>query len=91
VAGPVLNRQRDGVPSVLLACPGTYKFGQNWWQDADEAVILDLTFSGTRLVQVRMRPYVMHLHARPSLLDPEGDGHYVMERIFKNSTLDYLP
>jgi hypothetical protein len=91
VAGPVLIRQRDGGPSVVLACPGNYMFGQNWWQEADEGVILDLTFSGTRLVQVRMRPYVMHLHARPSLLDPEGDGHYVMERIFKNSTLDYLP
>jgi hypothetical protein len=30
----------------------------------------------------------MHLHARPSLLDPEGDGRYVMQRIFKYSSFD---
>jgi hypothetical protein len=91
VAGPVLLRQGDGGPSVVVACPGNYMFGQNWWQEVDEGVIVDLSFSGTRLVNVRLRPYVMHLHARPSLLDPEGDGRYVMQRIFKYSTVDYRP
>jgi hypothetical protein len=64
-------------------------FGQRWWQEVDEGVILDLSFSGTRLVNVRLRPYVMYLHARATLLDPQGDGHYVMERIFKYS--DFAP
>ncbi len=88
VAGPVLVREKADGASVVLACPGNYMFGQRWWQEADEGFILDLSFSGTRLVNVRLRPYVMHLHARPSLLDPQGDGHYVMERVFKYSTFD---
>jgi hypothetical protein len=63
-------------------------FGQNWWQEAQEGVILDLTFRGTTLVQVRMHPTVQILAARPALLDPEGDGRYVMQRIWKYATLD---
>jgi hypothetical protein len=88
VAGPVLVRDGASGSSVVLACPGNYMFGQRWWQEADEGFILDLSFYGTRLVNVRLRPYVMHLHARPSLLDPQGDGRYVMERVFKYSDFD---
>jgi poly-gamma-glutamate capsule biosynthesis protein CapA/YwtB (metallophosphatase superfamily) len=87
VAGPMLLRQRAEGQSVVLASPGNYMFGQNWWQEADEGVILDMSFSGKRLVNVRLRPYVMHLHARASLLDPERDGRYVLQRIFKYSDL----
>jgi len=88
VAGPMLVRNGPNGSSIVLACPGNYMFGQNWWQEVDEGVILDLSFSGTRLVNVRLRPYVMHLHARASLLNPEADGHYVLERIFKYSEFD---
>jgi hypothetical protein len=63
-------------------------FGQDWWQEVQEGVILDLTFRGTQLVNVRMRPTVQILQARPALLDPEGDGRYVLERIWKYATLD---
>jgi hypothetical protein len=48
-----------------------------------------MTFRGTTLVNVRFHPYVMILAARPSLLDPEGDGHYVLDRIWKGADLDY--
>ncbi len=88
VAGPMLLRQREGGPSVVLASPGNYMFGQNWWQEVQEGVILDMSFNGKTLVNVRMRPYVMHLHARASLTDPEGDGRYVLQRIFKYSEID---
>ena len=88
VAGPVLVRNGPKGPNVVLVCPGNYMFGQRWWQEVDEGVILDLSFSGTRLVNVRLRPYVMYLHARATLLDPQGDGHYVMQRIFKYSEFD---
>ena len=88
VAGPMLLRQHGNGPSVVLASPGNYMFGQNWWQEVDEGVILDMSFSGKTLVNVRMRPYVMHLHARASLTDPEGDGRYVLQRIFKYSEID---
>jgi hypothetical protein len=49
-----------------------------------------LTFEGTTLVNVRLQPYVMIASARPSLLDPERDGHYVLQRIWKASKLGYL-
>jgi hypothetical protein len=91
VAGPLLLRQRPDDVSLVLASPGNFAFGQDWWQQTQEGVILDQTFVGKRMVNVRLHPYVMILAARPSLLDPEGDGHYVLERIWKGSGGDYLP
>ena len=54
-----------------------------------------------RLANVRLHPYVIILGARPALTDPEGDGRYVLQRIWKScppdsadavcSDLDYLP
>jgi hypothetical protein len=40
------------------------------------------------LVNLRLHPYVMILAARPALLDPEADGRYVLQRIWKISELD---
>jgi hypothetical protein len=87
VAGPLLLRSGDH-PRVVLVSPGNYMFGQGWWQETQEGVILDLSFRGTELVNVRMRPTVQILQARPALLDPEGDGHYVLDRIWKYSIFD---
>ncbi len=89
VAGPLILRARPADVSVVLSSPGNYMFGQDWWQEVQEGVILDLTFRGKKLVNVRMRPTVMIKQARPALLDPEGDGRYVLQRIFKYSTVDY--
>jgi hypothetical protein len=91
VAGPMLLRQRPDDVSVVLACPGNYVFGQDFFQNLQEGVILEQKFVGTRLVNVRLHPYVIVLGARPSLTDPEGDGKYVLKRIWRNSELDYLP
>jgi hypothetical protein len=88
VAGPLLLREKAGGPSVVLVSPGNYIFGQGWWQETQEGVILDLTFRGPTLVNVRMRPTVQIDAARPALLDPEGDGRYVLQRIWKYSTVD---
>jgi Bacterial capsule synthesis protein PGA_cap len=91
VAGGMFFRPgADGV-SVVNAGPGNYMFGQDFWQDTQEGVILEATFRGATLVNVRLHPYVMILAARAALTDPEGDGHYVLDRIWKNSELDYLP
>lgn len=83
VAGPLLLRDRGDDVSLVLASPGNFAFGQDWWQQTQEGVILDQTFVGKRMVNVRLHPYVMILAARPSLLDPEKDGHYVLERIWQ--------
>ncbi|MDV3222715.1 CapA family protein, partial [Intrasporangium sp.] len=83
VAGPLLLRPSGGDDvSVVLASPGNHYFGQGWWQETQEGVILDLTFRGTTLVNVRLRPTVMINQARPALLDPQRDGRYVLQRVW---------
>jgi len=90
VAGPLLLRKRPDDVSLVLASPGNYLFGQGWWQEVQEGVILDMTFRGKTLVNVRFHPYVMILAARPSLTDPEGAGHYVLDRMWQDAEIDYL-
>jgi hypothetical protein len=72
----------------VLVSPGNYMFGQGWWQETMEGVIIDMTFRGSQLVNVRLHPTVQMLQARPALLDPEGDGHYVLERLWLYSSID---
>jgi predicted small lipoprotein YifL len=91
VAGPVILEGPPGDVRLALVSPGNYMFGQAWWQETQEGVILDATFRGTTLVNVRLRPTVMILQARPALLDPEADGSYVLERIWKYAQLDFAP
>jgi len=89
VAGPlILEGPADGV-RLVLASPGNYMFGQGWWQETQEGVILDMTFRGATLVNVRLHPTVQILQARPALLDPEGDGNYVLQRIWKYAQVDF--
>ena len=89
LSGSMFLRERPTGVSVINAGPGNYMYGQPWWQETQEGIILDMTFSGTTLVQVRLHPYVMVESARASLTDPEGDGHYVLERIWAGSEVDY--
>lgn len=91
VAGPLLLRPQAKDVSVTLVSPGNYMFGQDWWQEVQEGVILDLTFREATLVNVRLRPTVMLRQARPALLDPQKDGRYVLQRVWKYSTVDYTP
>lgn len=91
VAGGMFFRERANGVSAVNAGPGNYQFGQDFWQNTQEGVVVQATFRGTRLVNVRLHPYVMILAARAALLDPEADGHYVLDRIWANSKLDYTP
>lgn len=91
VAGGTFFRQHANGVSVVNAGPGNYQFGQDFWQNTQEGVVLEATFRGRTLVNLRLHPYVMILAARAALLDPVGDGHYVLERIWDNSKLDYTP
>jgi hypothetical protein len=47
-----------------------------------------MTFRADTLVNVRFHPTVQILQARPALLDPQGDGHYVLERMWAYSSID---
>jgi hypothetical protein len=85
----MLLRQRGSDVSLVLASPGNYVFGQDFFQNLQEGVILEQQFVGVRLANVRLHPYVIIRGARPALTDPEGDGRYVLERIWRNSDLRY--
>ena len=89
VTGGLFLRQGDNGVSLVQAGPGNYVYGQNYRQDVQEGVIMDMTFRGTTLVNVRFRPYVMLLNARAGMTDPEGDGSYVLQRIWEASELSY--
>ncbi len=89
VAGPLLLQGGVDDVRLVLASPGNYMFGQGWWQETMEGLIVDMTFRGTKLVNVRLHPTVQVLQARPALLDPEGDGSYVLERIWKYATVEF--
>ena len=89
IAGGMFLRQgKDGV-SLVDAGPGNYMYGQPWWQETQEGVILDMTFNGKTLVNVRLHPYVMLLEARPSLTDPQGDGHAAIDGLERDSLLHF--
>ena len=73
---------------VTMVSHGNFLFGQSWSEQTQEGVTLELAFSGTKLVQARMHPYVMLEQAQTNLTDPETDGAYVLRRIFKASGLE---
>jgi len=91
VTGGLFLRQRAGGVSLIQAGPGNYVYGQNYRQDVQEGVIMEMAFRGTTLVNVRFHPYVMILNARPVMTNPEGAGRYVLERIWESSEVDYTP
>ena len=91
LAGPMLLRQLNGHLGLVMASQGNLVFGQDWWQLTQEGVLMTVAFSGTRLVNVHVYPYVMVLNARSDLTDPRRDGHYVMDRLWSYSSIDYLP
>jgi poly-gamma-glutamate capsule biosynthesis protein CapA/YwtB (metallophosphatase superfamily) len=88
-SGPIdFSADTNGV-HVTMVSHGNFLFGQDWSQETQEGVIMELAFNGTRLVQARMHPYVMLLQAQTNLTDPETDGSYVLKRIFNGSDVTY--
>lgn len=91
VGGLDLRRNAAGDPVFVIAAQGNFLFGQDWSQQTMEGVLPELTFRGTELVQARFHPYVILDQAQPNLTDPQGDGHYVLERMFEGSLSLSLP
>jgi poly-gamma-glutamate capsule biosynthesis protein CapA/YwtB (metallophosphatase superfamily) len=87
-SGPIeVARAPDGAHRVTMVSHGNFLFGQEWSQQTQEGVLLELAFHGTELVQARMHPYVMLEQAQTNLTDPETDGLYVLNRIYVASGL----
>ncbi|MCA1569192.1 MAG: CapA family protein [Chloroflexi bacterium] len=87
-SGPIdIAPSDDGGHRVTMVSHGNFLFGQEWSQQTQEGVLLELAFRGTDLAQARMHPYVMLEQAQTNLTDPETDGTYVLNRIYDASGL----
>jgi poly-gamma-glutamate synthesis protein (capsule biosynthesis protein) len=64
---------------------GNFVFDQTWSEPTMEGITLELTFAGTDLVQVRMRPHLILDRAQPNFLDPARDGKVVMGQVYSAS------
>jgi poly-gamma-glutamate synthesis protein (capsule biosynthesis protein) len=72
---------------LAVTSHGNFLFGQMWSRQTQEGLIYEVTFRGTRLVQVRVHPYVVMDGAQPNLTDPTSDGAFVQQQVFKVSQL----
>ncbi|MEO5987246.1 MAG: CapA family protein [Candidatus Limnocylindria bacterium] len=87
-SGPIeIAPAGDGDHRVTMVSHGNFLFGQEWSQQTQEGVILELALRGTELAQARMHPYVMLEQAQTNLIDAETDGRYVLDRIYEASGL----
>ncbi len=64
---------------------GNLVFDQTWSEPTMEGITLELTFRGTKLVQIHIRPHIILDKAQPNFLDPAGDGKVVMGQVFTAS------
>jgi poly-gamma-glutamate capsule biosynthesis protein CapA/YwtB (metallophosphatase superfamily) len=64
---------------------GNFVFDQTWSEPTMEGITLELTFEGTRLVQIQMRPHLILDKAQPNFMDPAGSGAVVMNQVFAAS------
>ena len=69
-----------GVP--IFYSLGDFVFNISRSEQTMEGIVLELTFSGTRLVQVRILPHLILDKSQPNLLDPAGSGSVVMKQVF---------
>jgi poly-gamma-glutamate capsule biosynthesis protein CapA/YwtB (metallophosphatase superfamily) len=87
-SGPIeISATDDGDHRVTMVSHGNFLFGQEWSQQTQEGVLLELAFQGTRLAQARMHPYIMLEQAQTNLTDPATDGLWVLNRIYESSAL----
>ncbi len=64
---------------------GNFTFDQTWSEPTMEGISLELTFSGSRLVQAWIHPHLVLDYAQPNLMDPLGSGGVVLDQVFKAS------
>jgi hypothetical protein len=64
---------------------GNFVFDQTWSEPTSEGLLLELTFSGRRLVQVELRPTIILDGAQPNFLDPAGVGRVVLGQLYDAS------
>ena len=67
----------DGAP--VLYSLGNLIFDQHWSTNTMESALLEATFHGDQLVEMRLRPYIIHDTSQPNFLDPaKGEGRRLL-------------
>ena len=61
---------------------GDFVFNITRSEQTEEGIVVELTFSGSRLVQVRLLPFLILDGSQPNLLDPAGSGKVVLKQVF---------
>ena len=77
VVGPI--QFIDGAP--VFYSLGNLIFDLPRFEATEEGVLVELTFHGRRLVQIELHPTVMHDRAQLQLLERDGDGRVVVQRM----------
>jgi poly-gamma-glutamate capsule biosynthesis protein CapA/YwtB (metallophosphatase superfamily) len=83
--GGVQVIDRPGGPAFIDYSMGDFLFDLTHDALAQQGVLVTLTFSGTRLLQVSLDPTVMINGAQVGLTDPAGDGRPTLDAIRKAS------
>jgi poly-gamma-glutamate synthesis protein (capsule biosynthesis protein) len=86
-AGPSSITKDDRGFHFVMGSHGNFLFGQDWSRQTQEGVLPELTFVGTKLVQVRLHPYIVMDQAQPNLVTPTTDGKHVLEQVWSVSQL----
>lgn len=71
--------QRVGADHLIFYSLGDLVFDWTHDERTQESAIVDLTFEGTRLVQVTLHPTFI-IDGQPNLLDPAADGRTVLDQ-----------
>ena len=78
----------DGTP--VLYSLGNLIFDQNWSTNTMESMMLEATFHGAQLVELRLHPYIIHNSSQPNFLDPsKGEGRRLLKQV-RQASDDWL-
>jgi hypothetical protein len=86
VAGAI--EEIDGMP--VFYSMGNFIFDQNWATYTMESFLIEATFNGKEIVQLRLHPFLSHDQAQPNFLDPaKDDGKALMKAVRRASFIDW--
>ena len=73
----------EGRPIVYSM--GDFVFNIDRSEKTQEGILIEATYAGERLVQLRVHPFFIVDRSQPNLLDPAGSGSAVMDQLFDAS------
>jgi poly-gamma-glutamate synthesis protein (capsule biosynthesis protein) len=78
----VAGAMEDIGGTPVLYSLGNLIFDQHWSTDTMMSALLEATFHGDALVELRLRPYIIHDTSQPNFLDPDsGEGRRLLQQI----------